>query len=373
MENFKRLIIKLMTALSNCSLYSKEHASVETLLKGSIELMNEIFSDSDSIQIMIIDNDLVINRTPLKEPGIHGRNFIRKMKKKGVTGIEFLRGVGLPELRQFVSDIVGNARAVKSYPHIKTGVIDVHIGGFEIDESMDLDSEGLSQFRHEQVVRMKNVFSGFSPFKKLSSSGLEDIVMNFIVTFRREANILSLISPVRAYSEYTYTHATNVAVLTMFQVESLGVSDNLLHDIGISALLHDVGKLFISNEILEKTGSLEDHEWEEIKKHTLYGAKHLASIENIPRIASVVAFQHHKRYDGKGYPAMKTEGGKQHIVSQIVAISDFFDALRSRRPYKRDWKIQEILSLLKKNAGSEFNPLLVDNFSRIIATALKGA
>ena len=127
---------------------------------------------------------------------------------------------------------------------------------------------------------VREVYEGVSPFKKLNIAGLEEIVVNFIVTFRKEVNILKLISPVKSYSEYTYTHATNVAVLTMFQAETLGgIRDILLRDIGIAALLHDVGKLFISKEILEKKGTLDQREWQEIRLHPLYGARYLAKVD----------------------------------------------------------------------------------------------
>ncbi len=127
-------------------------------------------------------------------------------------------------------------------------------------------------------------------------------------------NILRLISPVKSYSEYTYTHATNVAVLSMFQAETLGIRDTLLRDIGISALLHDVGKLFISKDILEKSASLDKEEWEEIKMHPLYGARYLAKLEGIPSLAPIVAYEHHLRFDGKGYPSLIT-GEKKHIFA----------------------------------------------------------
>ncbi|RMG05050.1 MAG: HD domain-containing protein [Nitrospirae bacterium] len=322
------------------------------------------------LSIMIVDNDLVINKNPLKTPGIHAVNLMKKLKRKGITGLEFEKGIKKPEILQFIDKLSSPERAPIRLPHIKTGVIDVRLGGLKIEGDLEFDPNDAAAFRKAQLEKAREFFTGFSPFKKLHSSGLEEIVMNFILTFRREANILSLISPVRTYSEYTYTHATNVSVLSMFQAETLGVDDELLHDIGIAALLHDVGKLFISEEILEKKGALNDEEWDEIRKHTLYGARYLATVEGIPRLAPVVALEHHLRYDGKGYPQLRWPK-KQHIVSQIVAISDFFDALRSRRPYKRDWSIKDILVLLKEGAGAEFNPELVDNFSRSLGIALK--
>ncbi|MEW6587335.1 MAG: HD domain-containing phosphohydrolase, partial [Nitrospirota bacterium] len=215
-----------------------------------------------------------------------------------------------------------------------------------------------------------DVYSGVTPFKKLNIAGLEEIVVNFIITFRKEVSILKLISPVKSYSEYTYTHAMNVGVLSMFQAESLNIRDELLRDIGIAALLHDVGKLFIARDILEKKASLTGDEWEEVKLHPLYGARYLAKMDGLTRLAPIVALEHHMRYDGRGYPSPAINSKKQHLCSQIVAISDFFDALRSTRPYRRSLELKEVLSLMRTEGESGFNPFLLNNFVRAMHKAL---
>ncbi len=368
METVKAFISTLMSAVSNCSLYSKEHASMDELTQKALSILNELMNESDSIEMMTVADDLIVNKIPLREIGLQGHNLIKRLKRKGLSRVDFLKGITLAELKQFVADISGAEEGIKTCPHIRSGVIDVRLGGLKIDADFDLDS--LSSFTSGQVEMVKEVYHSVSPFKKLNVAGLEEIVVNFILTFRREASILKLISPVKSYSEYTYTHATNVAVLSMFQAEILGVRDDLLRDIGIAALLHDVGKLFISREVLEKKGSLDEREWEEVRMHPIYGARYLAKIDSIPRLASIVAMEHHLRYDGLGYPKLKVNGKKQHFCSQTVAISDFFDALRSRRPYRKELEIKELISLMKKDSEGLFNPFLLDNFIRSVYNAL---
>ncbi|HEB74816.1 MAG TPA: HD domain-containing protein [Nitrospirae bacterium] len=360
----KTFISTLMSAISNCSLYSKEHVSVENLTKKSLDTLNGLLTERESLEIMVVEDHLVVNKTPARNMGHHGTSFIKRLKRKGISRIDFLKGVTYAELRQFIADLSDPESELKPYPHIKTGIIDVRTSKYKIKG----DGEVLTS---EQVERVKEIYHSISPYRRISVSGLEEIVVNFIVTFKREANILKLISPVKAYSEYTYTHATNVAILSMFQAESLGARDDLLHDIGIAALLHDVGKLFISKDILEKKGKLDKKEWEEIKLHTLHGARYLAKIDGLTQLAPIAALEHHLRYDCKGYPSLNAGERKQHFCSQIIATSDFFDALRSRRPYKRDWQIQEIIALMKEGSGTEFNPFLVDNFSRALMKALQ--
>ena len=364
MYKVKSFISTFASAVSNCSLYSKEHASVDDLAQKALSELDEFFAEDDDFEIMVVEGDLIVNKTPVRDAGFHGVNLMKRMRRKGLSRVDFLKGITLPELKQFITEISVTEGFLKTYPHIRSGVVDVRIGGLKVDADFDIDS--LSNFTSGQVEMVKEVYHGISPFKRLNIAGLEEIVVNFIVTFRKEASILKLISPVRSYNEYTYTHATNVGVLSMFQAEAIGVKDDLQRDIGIAALLHDVGKLFVSKEILEKNSSLDQKEWEEIKLHPLYGARYLAKIDGLPRLAPIVAFEHHLRYDGKGYPKRSVNGKKQHLCSQIVAISDSFDALRSRRPYRRELEIDEVLSLMKKESEGLYNPILLDNFIRAL-------
>lgn len=368
MNTIVRFISTLMSAVSNCALYSKEHSSVDDLAKKAHAVLSEIIQESDSLEIMIVDNDLVVNKSPVREAGVQGINFMKRLKRKGFSRVDFLKGIPFSEMKQFAVDMSLSDKEPGIYPHIRTGVIDVRSGGLKPDADLNLDN--LSGFTLDQIEKVKEVYHTISPYKKLNVTGLEEIVVNFIITFRREVNILRLISPVKSYSEYTYTHATNVAVLSMLQAESLGLKDDLMRDIGIAALLHDVGKLFISNEVLEKKGALDEKEWNEIRSHPLFGARYLATMDGISRLAPVVAMEHHLRFDGKGYPKQAVDGKKQHFCSQIVAIADYYDALRSRRPYRRELEIKEVLSIMKKEGPGAFNITLLDNFMRIMHTAM---
>ncbi len=364
----KKFISLFMSTMSTCSLYSMEHPSVDELVQKVHSSLNEVLTGAERLEIMIVEDQLIINKTPVRDIWTHGAAFIKRLKRRGISRVDFVRGITSIELKQLIADMLETDNTLKTLPHIKAGVIDVRIGGSKTDVVPDKDSA--SHLTTEQIERAKEAYHNFSPFRQLNMAGLEEIVVNFVLAFRREANILKLISPVKSYSDYTYTHATNVAVLTMFQAESLGVKDKLLQEIGIAALLHDVGKLFVPKEILDKQGKLDEKEWAEIQRHTLYGAKYLAKIDGLVRIAPIVAMEHHMKYDGLGYPRYSHGIKAQHICSQIVSIADFFDALRSKRPYKKDWEIKEIIALMKQNAGKDFNPFLVDHFSRIIMKAL---
>jgi HD-GYP domain-containing protein (c-di-GMP phosphodiesterase class II) len=120
--------------------------------------------------------------------------------------------------------------------------------------------------------------------------------------------------------------------------------------------------VFVSKEVLEKQTRLDGTEWDEMKKHPIQGAVYLSTLQDVPKLALIAAFEHHMKFNGKGYPETKRRGRKQHIISQLVAISDFFDAIRTERPYRKALEVQAVVRLMKEAAGNDFNPMLVDNF-----------
>ncbi|NOY63885.1 MAG: HD domain-containing protein, partial [Nitrospirae bacterium] len=335
----------------------------------AMECLEEIFSEMDVIEFMIVENDLVVNRSPFKDEGLFVGRFIKKLRHKGITRLDIHKGIKRAEMVKLIAFLSRQHRKVPSLPHVKTGIVDVvlGVGG----DTGDMET-GLEELSSEQIERFKEITSGVSPFKELSIAGIEEIVIKFLVTMKREGALLRLLSPVKSYSEYTYTHATNVAVLSMFQAECLGLGDEFVHEIGIAGLLHDVGKLFVSREVLEKKGRLTDEEFEEIKRHTIYGALYLSKNDSLPQIAAIASLEHHLGFDGRGYPAFRLVRRRQHLCSQIVQIADFFDALRSRRPYKRDWDVKKTLVIMKEASNRQFNPVLVESFARNLLRALKG-
>ncbi|UCG77598.1 MAG: HD domain-containing protein [Nitrospirota bacterium] len=351
------LITILTTAISNCSLYSTDHSIVKAQAERARDMIMILMGENDETEMMIIDNDLVFDKEPFKERSIHLQNFIKKLQRKGIDKMIFKRGFSSEEVASLIGDVADIASSPTSYDHISLGAVEVRL-----ESESEFSPEELENFREEQINKVKDVFSGVSRYKKLDITGLEDVVINFIAAFKKEVNILNIMTPFKSYTEWTYTHAANVAIITLFQAEALGIKGELIHEIGVSALLHDVGKMFVSNDILNKAGKLTSDEWEEIQKHTLYGAKYLLTTEGAPQMSVPIALQHHLRYDGKGYPRMSSFRSKQHIFSQIVTISDFFDAIRAKRPYKKDFEVVEILSLLKKGIGTTFNPMIANSF-----------
>ena len=349
-ERFSEIISLTMTALTNSSLYSSAHPSVSEFSKKALEIIESSFVD-DSFMITLLGNTLLINNAPFNERSIHIYSFIRKLRLKGIDRVVVRKGTTPKEYEAFVLSLASR-EGIQSTPNISVGVIEV----------MFKSGGDIRGFMDENISKVKGVYEGISRFRKLDVVGLDDAVAGFISVLKKESNVLNIVSPVKAYSEYTYIHTTNVAVLTIFQAETLGLKGDLLREAGLAGLLHDSGKLFISKKVLDKEGKLDQDEWTEMKRHTVLGALYLSTLPEVPKLAVLAAYEHHMRFDGSGYPETKRRGKKQHLISQLVALSDFFDALRTERPYRKKLEVKEIAGLMREAAEKDFNPMLVNNF-----------
>ncbi len=163
-------------------------------------------------------------------------------------------------------------------------------------------------------------------------------------------------------SEETGNHVRRVAHYSRLLAKLLGLSLEECEEIYLASPLHDLGKIAIPDAILNKPGKLNAEEWEKMQKHAVYGYDMLSKSKNSTLLAaSIVAHQHHEKWNGTGYPN-KLSGKDIHIFGRITALADVFDALGSDRCYKDAWPFDAVLSLIKNERGEHFDPQLVDVF-----------
>lgn len=356
-ERLSGAISKIVAAMSTCTLYSPEHPTVEELLSKALGILEPLYAE-DALNITVLGDTLIFNGAPVATCASHIWSFMKKLRSKGIDRVIIRRGAQTAELKSFVSALALRGEVPSSSPHISVGKVEVM---FKADaEVRELINSGL--------IKVNEAYEGISRFRRLDIHSLDEAVIGFISALKRDADVIKAIVPVKAHSEYTYVHETNVAVLTIFQAEALGLEGEGLHEAGLAGLLHDVGKMFIPKEIIEKKEKLDEKEWKTMQMHPVYGAIYLSGLPEVPEISVIAAYEHHMMYDGSGYPETKRRGKKQHIMSQMVSISDFFDALRTKRSYRGSLSVHTIAGLFNETSGRGFNPMLVQNFLE----ALKG-
>lgn len=208
----------------------------------------------------------------------------------------------------------------------------------------------------------KNVMCDEKNLKDLKKS-IEDIISELLENKDIEINLVDL----KLNSEYTFFHSVNVAVISLIMGIAKGYSQKNLFELGLGALLHDIGKLGIDRAIVEKPGQLDDEEFKKIKEHPEKGFSFLReSFEyDVPVRSRAVVLQHHEKYDGTGYP----QGLKKdeiHPFARLVAVADVYDAMTSDRPYRKALPPHEVIEFIMGSAGTHFDPDAVSVFlSRI--------
>ena len=176
---------------------------------------------------------------------------------------------------------------------------------------------------------------------------------------------LLALTTLKNYDNYTFTHMVNVSILTMGQARGLGIDGPLLREFGLAALMHDIGKVRTPIEILNKPDKLTDAEFAIMKRHVVDGAEILRQTPDVPTLAPVVAFEHHLRLDGTGYPAGVTRPSL-NVGTMLCSIADVYDAMRSQRSYQQAFPTDRILAVLKRNDGQQFDQHLVRRFVQLI-------
>lgn len=176
--------------------------------------------------------------------------------------------------------------------------------------------------------------------------------------------IMSLVLSVEEKDPLTEGHCTRLERLSVTTGERLRLDPQQLIDLSFGAYLHDIGKVKVPDAILKKEGSLTDTEWEEMKRHPDYGADMLREKDFLGSAADIVR-AHHERFDGTGYPR-GLKGDDIPIGARVVAVVDAYDAITSVRPYKKAAAKEEAIRKLRKNAGTQFDPQVVQAFLEVL-------
>ncbi|TDA67749.1 MAG: diguanylate cyclase [Clostridia bacterium] len=178
------------------------------------------------------------------------------------------------------------------------------------------------------------------------------------------ATVQAILAAIDQKDRYTYGHAERTMRYAEALARKLGFPEERIRVLRYAAFLHDIGKLKIAKEILNKSRPLTDEEKEIVRLHSLYGVNILEPLANLQRLVPIIR-HHHERYDGQGYP----DGLKDEDIpleARIMAVADAYDAMRAQRPYRRALGVGEALEELERCAGTQFDPQLVERFTEVV-------
>lgn len=370
-EHMYRFVLGLTSAISNVVIYPSNHPFIKSGLLETYAELTEILEGRREIKFILLRNFLVSCGVPLKFKGPNWRTFLDTLRKKKIDQITFQEGVPFNQLEQFIKDFASDRKeALRSTAYIKFGNADPEKDGKKEESGDygkaddDFDSV-LDLGMLEPNMMVKDLYQNIIVGGTIQGEVISEIVTVFLEQIQAGGSPLTMLASLKSVDEYTFTHAVNVGILTMSLAETLGFAGSHLKDIGTAALLHDVGKIQIPEEILQKKGALDSGEREIMEGHSINGARQLMKIKGLPKLALIVALEHHVKYDGGGYPRVQ-EKWQTNIVSQIVSIADVFDALRTKRPYREAMSPAEVERILRLGSGVSFNPFLLELFLKSI-------
>jgi len=356
----QQFVRSFTTALATIRLYGTNHPQVLRLCHQAMDQLRQQFNDVEMVTLKIINDRLVFQDVRLAE-NLSVERLIRAMRDHNLSFIKLDATICLEDLLQMAAKLSRPSRDQKEQPLVENnnivyGNVTVHRSA---KTTAPIEISVFQEVADENLDKFMDIYSNIGHGKMIHATGLEEIVQRFISVFHDQQDVMLALAPIRSMDEYLYTHSTNICLLNLAQARLLGIEGSLLNDIGIAAMLHDAGKMFIPSEVLNKQGKLDDREWELMRSHPRLGAQYLLNCPGIPRLAVVTAYEHHIGYDGTGYPVSFR---KLNPCSYMTSIADIYDALRTRRTYKEPLTFDQIKTIMSDSAGKALHPQLTHSF-----------
>jgi putative nucleotidyltransferase with HDIG domain len=361
------LLRRLAAALRAGQLYSKGHPIIGRNLESLFSAIQLLHGLEPSIVLGIVGEEIIIDDMPVAK-GDTLLGLVRRLKQISVERITIDRGVTADEVTTLVDFVTtaeptggGEAPVFPVLPHIRVGRVTVE----QRVEGSTSDMATFKRLYTQAVSVAEAVWDSAATEGQPDATGASTMIDGLAQAVSQNRTALLALTTLKDYDNYTFTHMVNVSILTMGQARTLGVDGPLLREFGLAALMHDIGKVRTPLEVLNKPDKLTGDEFAIMQRHTVDGAEILRATPNIPTLAPVVAFEHHLRIDGTGYPAGVQRTGL-NLGTMLCSIADVYDAMRSQRAYQQAFPSDRILAVLKRNDGQQFDQHLVRRFAQLI-------
>jgi putative nucleotidyltransferase with HDIG domain len=289
------------------------------------------------------------------------------LKENMVVGRTIWNEAGLPLLQKNVVITQGIINRL-----INLNIMYIYIED-QISQGIVIEETVSAEVRNKAIKKIEQSFKQLRFAKGKDATYLLDqhskliygIVDEVLSAITENSEMLMILSDAYIYDEYVYQHSMQVTMYSIAIAKELGYTYEEQRVIGLGALLHDIGKMVIPQDILSKPAQLTREEFEEMKQHTTYGFDILRNVHSISLIVAHCAFQHHERIDGSGYPR-GLKANDIHPYAKIIGVADVFDAITSNRVYRTKKLPSEAIAILENSSGIGFDEKVVEAFKRIV-------
>ena len=371
------IINQLSVILRTAQIHDPNNIAVTTAIDKFLLLINPLIESERTIALELVGEFFYIDGTRIRYSLEYLLNFdflVREFKNREIGSVIFKDKIRPDELKIFLKAFI--AAGFSDTPYEKMSDIMEESRSIGIDrlkkikEGEEVDARKIIKKTYFNAVSYsKGVMTKIKSGEKVNIKKSKRIVETMVDQLLAEEQLLLSMTSIKDYDEYTYHHSVNVSILSIALGQRLGLSKKVLTELGLTALFHDIGKIEIPYEILNKPTNFNDDEWRLIRKHPIWGVRailKLRGFDNTTIRSSIVAFEHHMNYDFSGYPRVK-KYTELDFYSRIVSLADQYDAMTSARVYSRiPMSPDKALSIMMERAGTQLDPVLFKFFINMV-------
>lgn len=372
-----KFVTSFYVAIKNARIFASDNYVAVQSVRGLLASTRNILETDGMLVLRVVHNYLVLNDNRVKADLAMMTCYsflLDELQRLKIGSISFESDLEEGDLGRFVYLMAGfEAETQDPFQEFSSRLLTSGVRSITVDKEVEVEEEPVSEDIPERsrdayfksIAVAREVLTRAQTGRAINFKQAKRVVQNMIDVAMEEDYFLLSLTSIKNHDEYTFNHSANVCVLSIGLGQKLGLSKLTLEALGMGALLHDVGKISIPNEVLNKPGKLNDEEWHLMQRHPLLGVKSLLRTHTASDMllrAVLIAFEHHQRLDMSGYPAVE-EKREQNLLSKIVAIADCYDALTTPRVYRRvAMKPPEAFSIMLKDSGKAFDPTLLAIF-----------
>jgi len=375
-----QLLLRLSAVIRTARTHDVANQAFQRQLRDLLGMIETLLQDEDECALVAVadyfylDGQRIrVNATLL--PVVHA--LLGEFERRGIGGIRFQHGVHASELERFFQLFMG-AESAALAEQLPEALLEARVEHVLTVPASELDTEDLARELAGQkertergrakrvfwraVLGTRNIVLRARQSGRLDLRQAKRLVQPVVDNIMKHEYSLIGLTAVKDHDEYTYAHCVNVSVLSVGMGQALGLSRQVLADLGVAGLLHDVGKLAVPGEVLRKPTRLTQEEWNLMQRHPLEGVKmtmRMPGLSPLTLDTMRVCLEHHMNFDRTGYPDVAHEWG-QATLSRIVAVADCFDAITAHRSYhKRPRSAFEALQYLLGPTRVSFDPAVL--------------
>ena len=375
-----QFLVSFGQAVSTMALYDDGHPARERAVDRSYRYLRDLQKFDPNPRFSFLGEETIYGETALRELG--DWDWGARLAQAGVQRMELPHDVTREDYEEFLEEMMARITlsvidSAESRPTrasgIKVGTLGIRGETEEIQATLEADAPvaKISYSLGDEAASILSMHKEVQERGKLPLAEAEAVVRSLSMAMHGDSEMILPLLQLKEFDEYTTTHSLNVSVLTMALAESLGLATEDVRTFGIAGLLHDLGKVHVPHDILNKPGKLTDQERAVMQQHPTAGAKLIIESGRRLDLAAAVAHEHHIMINGHGYPKRHYDRDC-HKASKLVHVCDVFDALRTRRPYREAWEATRALEYLEERAGTEFEPEAATAFVAMMRKAESG-